>query len=296
MLPAALFLGAVAVSAGRNWIDREVARQVRNHEASAPEAAAAPPMATLVVAAQPLRYGAEVTRGSLKEMPWPAGELPAGAFAKIDQLFADKQRRLALAAVEPNEPLLATKITGPGQRANLAALLGEGMKAVTVRVDDVVGVGGFVLPGDMVDVILTREAGKGDAVSDVILQNLRVLAIDQIADAQTAKPAVARAVTLEVATDQAQRLAVARQVGALSLALRAAGERAEEAASRVRAADLVAGSSAPSSAPSPLAAALAAAAAAAPAAPGQLQATVGVIRGAARQEYTVPNVGADRVR
>ena len=292
MLPAALFLGAVAVSAGRNWVDREVARQLGERVAAAPSTAVAPTMATLVVAAQPLRYGAEVTRGSLKEMPWPAGDLPAGAFAKIDQVLADKQRRLALAAIEPNEPLLATKITGPGQRANLAALLGEGMKAVTVRVDDVVGVGGFVLPGDMVDVILTREAGKGDAVSDVILQNLRVLAIDQIADAQSAKPAVARAVTLEVATEQAQRLAVARQVGALSLALRPAGERAAEAAGRVRAADLVS----PSSAPTPVVAAGEETPIAAAPAPSNAQATVGVIRGAARQEYTVPNVGADRVR
>lgn len=295
MLPAALFLGAVAVSAGRNWIDREVAQRVSAYEASATGPARPTAMATLVVAAQPLRYGAELTRGSLKEIAWPAGDLPQGAFSKIDQLFADKQRRLALAAIEPNEPVLSPKITGPGQRANLAALLGEGMKAVTVRVDDVVGVGGFVLPGDMVDVILTRESGKGDAVSDVILQNLRVLAIDQLADQQSAKPAVARAVTLEVATEQAQRLAVARQVGALSLALRAAGEREAEEARRVRAADLVSSSSAPTPGPSPIATAVAAAVASS-SAPPATQATVGVIRGVARQEYTVPNVGADRVR
>lgn len=288
MLPAALFLGAVAVSAGRNWIDREVATRLREQQAASPVAAAATaPLATIVVATQQLRYGAELTRGALKEIAWPGDELPKGAFARIDDVFADRQRRLMLTALEPNEPLLAGKVTGPGQRANLAALLGEGMKAVTVRVDDVVGVGGFVLPGDMVDVILTREMEKSGAVSDIILRSIRVLAIDQIADPQSAKPSVARAVTLEVSADQAQRLALARQVGALTLALRAAGQQNDPEPQRLHAGDLASGGSpqpvvvAP---PPPVPAVTGSA-------PVREQATVGVIRRAARQEYTVPDAG-----
>jgi pilus assembly protein CpaB len=184
---------------------------------------------------------------------------------------------IPLAAIEPNEPLLASKITGPGQRANLAALIHEDMKAVTVRVDDVVGVAGFVLPGDMVDVILTRAPEKADATSDVILQDIRVLAVDQLTDAQTSKPSIARAVTLEVATQQAQRLAVAQQVGTLTLALRAAGQRSAEAPLRVTASQL-------SATPAP-----AAPEAAAP--QRSTQTTIGVTRRSERHEYTVPRDG-----
>ena len=131
-----------------------------------------------------------------------------------------------LAAIEANEPVLAVKITGPGQRATLSALVGPGMKAVTIRVNDVEGVGGFVLPGDRVDVVLTRTIDKGQATSEVVLQNTRVLAIDQIADERAAKAAVAKSVTLEVDTVDAQKVWLASSVGNLSLLLRKAGETA----------------------------------------------------------------------
>ena len=78
--------------------------------------------------------------------------------------------------------MLAVKITGPGERATLSALVRPGMKAVTIRVNDVEGVGGFVLPGDRVDVVMTRQLDKGKASTEVVLQNARVLAVDQIAD------------------------------------------------------------------------------------------------------------------
>jgi len=105
-------------------------------------------------------------------------------------------RRVVLTAIEANEPILAAKITGPGQRATLSALLHEGMKAVTVRVNDVEGVAGFVLPGDRVDVMLSR---PGPApTTDVVIQDARVLAVDQIADERVDKPSVVKAVTLEL--------------------------------------------------------------------------------------------------
>ena len=100
---------------------------------------------------------------------------------KIADLLNGGQR-IVLAAIEPNEPVLALKITGAGQRATLSALVGRGMKAVTIRVNDVEGVGGFVLPGDRVDVVLTRQIDKALATTEVVLQNASVLAVDQIAD------------------------------------------------------------------------------------------------------------------
>lgn len=129
-----------------------------------------------------------------------------------------------LAAIEANEPVLALKITGPGQRATLSALVKPGMKAVTIRVNDVEGVGGFVLPGDHVDVVLTRQIDKGSATTQVVLQNTRVLAVDQTADERVVKATVAKSVTLEVDTVDAQKLWLASSVGQ-PLAAAAKGRR-----------------------------------------------------------------------
>ena len=105
-----------------------------------------------------------------------------------------------LASIERNEPILRTKITGPGQKATLSAVIQDGMRAVTVRTNDVEGVAGFVLPGDHVDVLLTRQSERTTGMNDVVIQNARVLAVDQLADDAADRPTVARAVTLEVDT------------------------------------------------------------------------------------------------
>ena len=137
-----------------------------------------------------------------------------------------------------NEAVLASKITGPGQRATLSAVLGEGMKAVTIRVNDVEGVAGFVLPGDHVDIVLTRQIDKENATNDVVIENARVLAIDQSADSLSFKPSVVKAVTLEVDVADAQKLALASSVGTLSLLLRKAGEMSAANTRRVTLSDL----------------------------------------------------------
>ncbi len=116
---------------------------------------------TIVVASKALRFGNELGAMSLREIAWPEDAVPAGAFAKIADLTSSG-RRVVLTAIEANEPILASKITGSGQRATLSATLGDGMKAVTIRVNDVEGVAGFVLPGDRVDVVLTRQQDKDD--------------------------------------------------------------------------------------------------------------------------------------
>ena len=170
-------------------------------------------------------------------MPWPQEGLPAGSFATIAELLSSG-RRVALTAIEPNEPVLGTKITGGNQRATLSAVLRDGLKAVTIRVNDVDGVGGFVLPGDHVDIVLTRQKDKDKASNDVVLQSVRVLAIDQSADERADKPAVVKAVTLEVDTTGAQKLALAASVGTLSLMLRKAGEAHAEFTRQITLMDL----------------------------------------------------------
>jgi pilus assembly protein CpaB len=114
----------------------------------------------------------------------------------------------------------------------------DGMKAVTIRVNDVEGVGGFVLPGDRVDIVLTRQTDKTQASTEIVLQNAKVLAVDQSADDRSDKATIAKAVTLEVATAAAQKLWLASSVGSLSLLLRKAGETTAESTRRVTLSDL----------------------------------------------------------
>jgi pilus assembly protein CpaB len=223
MIAFAVVFGLLAVFLANSWLTNRANEAMRSLEA---QRKSAPPAHTIVVAARPLHFGDVLTSMALREMPWPADALPAGAFGKISDLTATK--RIVLMPMETNEAVLAAKITGPGQRATLSSLLHEGMKAVTVlvrNVDD--GVAGFVLPGDHVDVVLTHQGSDKTQVNDVLIQNVRVLGIDQTADQTVDKPAVVRAVTLEVNEADGQKLALASAVGTLSLMLRKAGEIAE---------------------------------------------------------------------
>ncbi len=202
------------------------------------------PTGTIVVANEPLRFGTELSSANVREIEWAAGSTPDGAFTSTAELLRANERRVVLSAIETNEPILKWKITGPGQRASLSAVLKEGMKAVTIRVNDVNGIAGFVLPGDRVDVMLTRterdpnNANSKNIFNDVILQNVRVLGIDQLADDRTEEPVVVKAVTLEVSTVDAQRVTLASNVGKLSLALRPAGLTAQSITRRISDADL----------------------------------------------------------
>ncbi|WP_457154318.1 Flp pilus assembly protein CpaB [Mesorhizobium sp. P5_C1] len=197
---------------------------------------------TVVVAAMPLKFGDTLSADKLREIPWPAGALPAGAFKTTKDALAGEGARQALQAISANEPILASKITGPGQRATLSAVLGEGMKAVSIRVNDVLGVAGFVFPGDRVDVLLTRSARGDDGADrsfvDVLLQSMKVLAVDQVADESKDNPTVVKSVTLEASTKDAQKLTLAAGAGQLSLALRQAAASQGEMTERITLSDL----------------------------------------------------------
>lgn len=197
---------------------------------------------TVVVAAVPLKFGDTLTTEKLREIAWPAGAVPAGAFKTTKDALAGEGAKQALQMIGVNEPLLANKITGPGQRATLSAVLGEGMKAVSIRVNDVLGVAGFVFPGDRVDVLLTRTVRDSDGMDksfvDVLLQSMKVLAVDQVADESKDAPTVVKAVTLEASTKDAQKLTLAAGAGQLSLALRQAAASKGETTERVTLSDL----------------------------------------------------------
>ena len=204
----------------------------------------------IVVAKAALRYGMEITSDQLSEIDWPVDALPDGAFASIADLTG-AGRRVVLSPVEANEPILAAKLSGANGRASLANLLGPGKRAVTIRVDDISGVAGFVTPGDRVDVVLTRQqqgapsaanAGETQAASEyaseVILSDIKVLTADQNSDERALTPGVAKAVTIEVSTEQAQNVALSQQIGTLYLLLRAAGDQADADSAAVTVSDL----------------------------------------------------------
>lgn len=232
----AVVFGVLAVFVAQIWLNKQADKRARSMEVSHKPAVTR----TIVVAKKPLRFGTVLAPAMLKEVPWPASAVPAGAFAKIGDLLSGGQR-VVLTAMEPNEPVLAVKITGAGERATLSALVHKGMKAVTIRVNDVEGVGGFVQPGDHVDVVLTRQTKKDAATAQVVLQDARVLAVDQRADERASKAVVPKSVTLEVNTRQAQKLWLAASVGNLSLLLRKAGETAETSTRPISLSDLSAG-------------------------------------------------------
>jgi pilus assembly protein CpaB len=179
----------------------------------------------VAVAAVPMAYGTDITPDKIKFVDYPTASLPPGSFTNAAQLMPAGKKRFALMTIAINEPVLASKITAEGQGASLAALLPAGMRAATVRIDDVSGVAGFVQPNDSVDVLITRTPpGSTMQVTDVLLQNVRVIAIDQEAKNSDGTPKLARTATVEVAPLDAQKLALAQQAGSLSLVLRKPGE------------------------------------------------------------------------
>jgi len=208
VLALALFLVLSAVCFARIWL--------ANHPGSSASGQA--PVVKVVVAATALKFGDRLAAENLRLVEW-SGTAPEGTFKSIDELLGP-QPCLALQAIQPYELVLASKITGTGNRASLSPLIPKVRRVMTIRVNDVLGVSGFVLPGDRVDIMLTRQLTDNQPVTDVLLQNVKVLGIDQKTDRQSNQPDVVKAVTIEVTTEEAQKIVLASTVGKLSLALR----------------------------------------------------------------------------
>src|SRR4051794_34466348 len=166
-LGVALVLGMIAVFFANSYINRQQAQAYQGGTTR------------IAVATVPLAYGVELTPDKIHFADYPNSSIPAGAFTNAAALMpAGKPARIALLPIGVNEPILAAKITGDGQGASIAALLPEGMRAASVRINDVSGVAGFVQPNDSVDVLITRtlaNQGASASVTDVLLQNVRVI-------------------------------------------------------------------------------------------------------------------------
>lgn len=200
-----------------------------------------PAMTTIVVASRPLHFGDAINRDVVSEVAWPANATPKDAFNKADELFAKPGKRVALRGIVQDEPLLKSRVSGFGGRAILSTLIDEKMRGITIRVSDVNGVAGFVMPGDRVDVLLTRNegsSGQNSSTTETLLQNIKVLGVDQDANEEADKPRVVKAVTVEVTPEDTQKLALASTVGSLSLALRNVTNTAEAQLPRITIRDL----------------------------------------------------------
>src|SRR3977135_40216 len=209
MFAVAAVFGLLAVFVAQSWLNSQAEARLRSLEAQKAQPVSA---LTIVVASRQLSFGKELSGSGRGEMPGPADAVPQGAFRSIPEVLT-AGKRVVLTAIEANEPVLASKITGLGQRATLSATIGEGHKAGTIRVNDVDGVAGFVLPGDRCQGMLSRQMEKNSAINDVVLKNTRVLAVDQLADERSDKPSVAKAVTLEVDIAGAPETFPAQAVG-----------------------------------------------------------------------------------
>jgi pilus assembly protein CpaB len=201
----ALVIGLVAAAYATGWVSRQ------------------PGIASnkVVVAAVDIEPGSKINAEMLTTLDWPSGAVPPGAFNEAKAL----QDRVAKLGILRGEALLERKLAPQGTLGGLSAVISEGKRAMTVRVNDVVGVAGFALPGNYVDVMVNAQqekerGGEDRQISKTVLEHVLVLAVAQEAGRDDTKPKVVGAVTLELSPDDAEKLDLARNIGTLSLVLR----------------------------------------------------------------------------
>jgi len=175
----------------------------------------------VVVAVVDIELGSRINSQMLATVDWPTGSMPAGAFNELKEV----QDRVARVSVQRGEAILEGKLAPVGTQGGLSAVIADGKRAMTVRVNDVVGVAGFALPGNYVDVMVNAQQDKargeeGKQISKTVLEHVLVLAVAQEAGRDDTKPKVVSAVTLELSIEDSEKLDLARSVGTLSLVLR----------------------------------------------------------------------------
>ncbi len=205
VLAVAVLSGLLAVMIAARWLDRQSNSG----------------MTRIAVAATEISLGQRLSPEMLKLVDWPKDSLPPGSQADIARL----EGRVLKSALQRGEPVLEAKLAPVGTQGGLSAVIAEGKRAITVRVNDVIGVAGFALPGNYVDIIVnTQKEGertnRDQNISKIVLEKILVLAVAQEVSRDETKPRVVNAVTLEVTPEEAEKIDLARSVGSLSLVLR----------------------------------------------------------------------------
>jgi pilus assembly protein CpaB len=208
MMGVALLLAIAAVLVAARWINAKASNATNK----------------VAVATVDIALGSRIMPETVKMVDWPANAMPPGAFTDPKLL----ETRVARTTIQMGEPLMETKLAPPGTQGGLSAVVAQGKRAMTVRVNDVVGVAGFAMPGNFVDILVNTQGEKGrganadkdPSISKIVLEHILVLAIAQEASRDDTKAKVVNAVTLELSPEQTETLDLARSVGTLSLVLR----------------------------------------------------------------------------
>ena len=197
-------------------------------------------MVRVVTAAEDIPFGAQLEGHMLTAIAWPREAVPPGAFTDLSLVLPETggDHRRVKRQMMQGEILLASKVSDFGEKVTIVQTLGQNNRAMSIDVDARSGVGGFVTPGDFVDIVLTQ--GRNEALRAVtVLQNIRVVGVDQTADEDADQASIARTVTVEVTPKQGQKLALAQQAGKLSLSLRSLDTDADEPLQAVRLSDIM---------------------------------------------------------
>ena len=221
MLLISLMMAMGAAALAMNWLQERIG-----------EADANPDQPSVVVAAMQIPFGQTVQAADLRVMELPPHAIPGGSFSNLDDVVG----RVASQTIYADEIILEKRVVDHLGGSALAAVLEQGKRAITVRVDDVLGVAGFLLPGNRVDVVSSQRRNADRSVeSRTILTDIKVLAVDQHATPERDGPVLVRAVTLEVTPTQAERVVKATEEGRVQLTLRNPLENGQQANQEVAA-------------------------------------------------------------
>jgi pilus assembly protein CpaB len=201
-----IVVGAAAVALAARWVGMQASIATTK----------------VVVAVRDLDVGTRLAPDMLKVVEWPAASPLKEPFSSTDQV----RDRVINTQIQRGEPILGPNLSGLGEKGGLSAVLEDGTRAITVKVNEIHGVAGFALPGNYVDVMVNASDDAGKAFSKIVLERILVLAVAQEASASDNKPRVVNAVTLQVTPRQAEQVDLARSIGALSLVLRSQGDKA----------------------------------------------------------------------
>ena len=199
----ALVFGVAAALMANNWIEERL-QPVTDSEGT-----------PVVVAALEIPFGTRIEPAHIKVVDWPSGEAPKGSISDPALI----EGKISKQSLLPGEVILQERIVEHLGGSTLASIIEQNKRAVTVRVNDVIGVAGFLLPGNRVDVLFTKRQGN-KSVTQTILQDIKVLAVDQTASTDKDRPVVVRAVTIELTPAEAELLVKATSEGNLQLTLR----------------------------------------------------------------------------
>lgn len=217
-----IIVGAAAVAVAARWVATQASIATTQ----------------VVVAARDLDVGTRLRPDMVQVVEWPANAALKEPFTSVDKV----QERVINTQVLRGEPIVAGKLAAPGEKGGLSAVLEQGTRAITVKVNEIVGVAGFALPGNYVDVMVNTPDESNRAVSKIVLQRILVLAVAQEVATGDNKPRVVNAVTLQVTPQEAEQIDLARSIGSLSLVLRSQVDKEAATTVGARKTDLLKGS------------------------------------------------------